>query len=59
MDKLKKMRERRNLSGAELAKKVGCSRITIWQYENNKRKPNPDMLRRLAIVLKCKIDDIV
>lgn len=59
MHKLEHVRIDAGLSRSELAKKVGVSRITIWQYEKNKRKPNPKMLRKLATALNCKIDDIV
>ena len=59
MSKLERARIDAGLSRSELAKKVGASRITIWQYEKNKRKPNPKMLRKLATALNCKIDDIV
>ena len=57
--KLMYERKKAGLTQGELAKKVGCMRMTIYYYESGTRVPNAVMLSKLATALNCKIDDIV
>lgn len=59
MPKLKKKRIKSGLSLAELGEKVGVTKTTIFRYESGKRKPNIALLKKIAVVLKCKVDDLI
>lgn len=52
-------RKKNNLSQGELAEKVGVKRLTIWAYESGRRKPNQEMLERLAVALNCTVADLL
>jgi len=56
---LKKAREKRKLTQAALAKKVGVHQVTIARLETGERRPSMDLLQRLAKVLKAKVGDLV
>lgn len=50
-NKIKMLREARNLTQAELAEKSSISRNAIYNYENNKRDPNTKILKEIATAL--------
>ncbi len=56
---IKKYRTARKMTQSELASKVGCATITIRQYENNSRTPGLVTMQKLAVALKCRIEDLV
>ena len=56
---LKRTRERRKLTQAQLAKKVGVHQVTIARLETGARRPSADLLRRLAKVLKVRMEDLL
>jgi len=56
---LKKIREKRGLTQAVLADKVGVDRVTIARIESGARNPSMDLLQRLAKVLKVKVGDLL
>ncbi len=56
---LKKARERRKLTQAALAKKVGVHQVTIARIETDERRPSMDLLQRLAKALKVKVGDLL
>ena len=43
----------------ELAKKVGVTESAIGMYETGKRKPNYEMLLKLAEALDCSVMDLL
>lgn len=47
-----------NLTQAEVAEKVGCSRQTINSIENNKFIPSVDLALRIARLLQVRVEDI-
>ena len=47
-----------NLTQAEVAAKVGCSRQTINSIENNKFIPSVELALRIAHVLNTSVEDI-
>lgn len=58
-EQIKKMRERVGLSQKELAEQMGYqspSLISMW--ENGSRKPQSDVIPRLASVLGCEIIEL-
>ena len=56
---LKYYRLRSRLSKKELANRVGVSAMAITHYENEERKPEIDILRRLASELGVKLADFL
>jgi len=56
---LKKARERRKLTQAALANKVGVHQVTIARLETGERRPSMDLLQRLAKALKVKVGDLL
>jgi repressor LexA len=57
----KKLRELRILEGwtqEEVAKKLGVSKQTYSHYENEKRKPGLDMIKKLAEVYQVDLDRV-
>ncbi len=53
---LKKLREENGLSQEELARKIGLSKSTIGMYEQGKRTPNHDILKKLAACFEVSLD---
>lgn len=53
---LKKIRQDKNLTQEELAKKINTSRSNIANYENDKNMPSVEMLEKLSTSLDCSID---
>ncbi len=52
---VRRMRIARGLSREELGSKVGLSANRIQQYENNARKPKPELRKRLADALDVNL----
>lgn len=50
---LKKIREERNLTQDQLAENSGVTRYIISEFENEKRRPSPRTINRLAEALDC------
>ena len=59
MNTLRKMRQKNNLTQAELAAKLGVNANTVTQWETGARKPNIIMLKRVAKVLNCTTDELL
>lgn len=55
-ERLVRLRKQRGLTQEELAAAVGVARNTIFNYENSRREPTADILRRLATVLRTTSD---
>lgn len=53
------IRIHKGFSQNELARLVGLTGSAISQYESGKRKPNIDMLKKIAQVLNCTVDDLI
>lgn len=57
---LKQIRERSNMTQAELAEKSGVSRVTISRLETGElQETTLGTLSRLADILRVSIDDLV
>lgn len=59
MEKLKQIREKKELSIKEVASKLKISRITLWNYENGKRKPSFETLIKLSKIYDCTVEDFI
>lgn len=55
-ERLKRVREEKGLAQNFVAKKLGIANTTLSGYENNDRKPDPDMLKKLADFLNVSTD---
>ena len=47
-----------NLTQAEVAEKVGCSRQTVNSIENNRFTPSVELALRIAQLLQVRVEDI-
>lgn len=56
---IKKIRELKNMTQAELGKKVGVSRTAISSWEVNRTEPSLDDLDKLAESLGCLKSDLI
>lgn len=56
---LKVWREYRDLTVAALVAACKVSSPALSQIENGKRKPSATLLKRLAVVLKCNMEDLL
>lgn len=56
---LKEIRLSRGISRGQLARAVEVSDNTIYLYETEQRKPNYEILLKLARALNCTVSDIV
>lgn len=55
-DRLRALREQSGQTQRELAALLCINRVSYTQYENNKRTPPPDTLRKLAIIFNVSVD---
>lgn len=58
-NRIKEIRKSKNLSQAELANILGVSSSTIGMYEQDRRKPDKNMLLKLAQVLDVSVDYLI
>lgn len=58
-DRLRELREKRNLSQAQVAKTVGVTRSTISSYENNIAMPSADVIIKLTLLYHTTSDYIL
>lgn len=59
MNKIKKLRESKGMTQAELAAAVGVNQSTINRYETGTYTPRLIVALRLVTALDCKMADIV
>lgn len=55
-DKIRKLRKNTNMTQKQLSDKLGISEQALALYEQNRRKPNPDMLKDIANILEVSVD---
>lgn len=56
---LKRFRERRGFTQAQLASRIGVHRVTIATWETGRYRPSIEALPRLAKALNVKVMDLV
>jgi len=56
---LKRIRERRGWSQAELAERAGSHQVSIARLETGVREPRIDLLEKLAKTLRVKVTDLL
>lgn len=57
--RLRRAREERGLSGAELARRVGTSAHSLWRYEDGRVAPGPLVLVKLASELATSVEWLI
>lgn len=57
--RLKELRNKRKLSQAEAADRLGVSKNTVYCYENNLKMPSVNRLADIAILYDCSLDYIM
>lgn len=55
-DKIKKLREGKNISQKELAVELGVTDAMISMYENDKKNPSLDVITKIAIYFNVSTD---
>ena len=56
---IKELRMKNKLTQEELASKCGLSKNAIWNYENNKRSPSIDTLKKIANALDVNVYNLI
>ena len=58
-DRIKELRQKANLTQAELADESGLNRATINRYLNKQRMPDLRSLINICYILECEVTDLV
>lgn len=56
---IEKLRKSKSMTQEELAKAVGVSRSTVTMWETGKSVPRPAILKELAAMFGCTIDELL
>jgi HTH-type transcriptional regulator, competence development regulator len=56
---IRKLREKENLSQKDFAKKIGISNVVLSRYEKDERKPDYDMLNKIADYFEVTLDHLL
>lgn len=59
MINLRVIRESRNMTQEELARKLGVSRTTVTMWETEKNTPPTRMLPAIAEIMGCSVDELL
>ena len=57
--KLETLRKSKGITQSDLADKIGAYQKDISRWETGARTPDIESLKKLAVALDCKIDDLV
>ncbi len=57
--KIKEFRLKKNMTQAELAKRLGAERSTVSMWEKGSNKPDRDMIKKLSEIFGVSVDDII
>ncbi len=55
-EKLKKLRGSKTMT--EMARDIGITTTSLWNYENNYRVPKDEVKKKIAIYFKKTVDEI-
>ena len=58
-EKLKIVRKKNGYNQRSLADKIGTTVTTISAWENGKTRPTRKNIQKLALELKCKVEDLI
>ena len=59
VEKIKEFREEKGIRQSELALRLGVSQNTVSQWETGMRMPRVDMLRKIAGIFGCTVDELI
>ena len=59
MTKIEKRRVKKGLSRQQFAEQVGVTYEAILHYEKEKREPKASILKKMAKVLDCRMEDLI
>lgn len=59
MRKLKKTMQKKKVGVTELAKNVGVSRVSIYNYQNEIKTPNAKIAIKIANYLGVKVEELM
>lgn len=59
IEKMKQLRISKGLSQEDVAKLLGVSQVFYYYVESGTRIPSVPVLKQLATVLGCKVDDLL
>lgn len=59
MTAIERIRKEKGISRAVLAKNVGVTPEAIGNYENGNREPKASILKKIAEVLECSMEDLI
>ena len=59
MSKIEERRKEKKLSRQVLAYKVGITSEAIRHYEQGRREPKASILKKLAIAIDCRMEDLI
>jgi len=55
-DRLRKAREKSNLTQYQLADMLNVNQITVSTWERGTREPSIEMIRKISLTLCCSLD---
>lgn len=58
-NKIRKIREYKNISGRQLSARTGISNSQINRIENNLQSPTLDKLYKIAVALDKRMEDLI
>lgn len=58
-ENIRSLRKSKNLTQAELAKRIGSTVASVSAYENNTRLPSYDMLIKMSALFRVSIDNLL
>ena len=59
LTKLKTKRLEKKITDEQMAEKLGIKTISDSFYEQGRRKPKPETLKKIALILGCTVDEII
>lgn len=57
--RLIELREQKGLTREEFAEKLGVSKFTYRSYEQGVKMASLTVLKLMAVILHCKVDDLI
>lgn len=58
-DKIIELRKKENLTQEKLAEKIGISRQTLFNWENNSTSPDINQAKKISEIFKISLDDLL
>lgn len=55
---IRKFRKERKMTQVELSEKLGVTASAVTMWENGNREPSLTMVKKIANVFGCKVDDL-